>query len=326
MGIGELAGLATAAVWAAASLLYGRSRLNAWQINMAKNVIAGSIFFLQILTLGLLRGDLGLQGTWTSVGWLLVSGVIGVTVGDTFYLRSLQILGPRLALIVSTAAPAFGGILGWLVLGRPVTALLWVGMMTTVTGVIWVVSKSKDHSESPGLYPGRLATGVAMGLLSALCQALGGVASILGMGPDGCTPLEASFVRISMAALVMMLLTPQLVVPTFRRVISADLRLKLIPAVVLGTWLGIWFSQIAFNYSHVAIALTLQSTTPLFVLPMVWYFDSQRITYTVIAGTCMAVLGVALTVSVPVEAVDDSAKPKAGSESHMRSESHSILE
>ena len=310
MGIGEVAGLATAAVWATASLLYGRSRLNAWQMNLAKNVIAGSIFSLQILIIGLYHGDLRLHGNWSSICWLLASGVIGVTVGDTFYLRSLQILGPRLALIVSTAAPAFGGILGWLILGRPVTAILWIGMMTTVTGVIWVVSESRDNRESPGLYPGRLATGVVMGLLSALCQALGGVASILGMGPDGCTPLEASFVRISMAALVMILLTPQLVVPTFRRVISAEVRLKLIPAVVMGTWLGIWLSQIAFNYSHVAIALTLQSTTPLFVLPMVWYFDSQRITYTVVAGTCMAVMGVALTVSVPVEPADDVERPE----------------
>ena len=70
----------------------------------------------------------------------------------------------------------------------------------------------------------------------------------------------------------------------------------LLMATTLGTWLGIWFSQIAYNHSEVAVAQTLLSTCPLFAIPIVWYLHKHRVTSYSIIGTIIALVGIALVV------------------------------
>jgi len=297
MGLGELAGLATAAAWATTSLLYGRSRLTAWQMNIAKNVLGGSVFLLQLLLSAWIFNLPVFTASMPAVLLLGASGLVGVMVGDTCYFRSIQILGPRIALILSTLAPAFGGLLGWLVRGQSVSVMVWAGVFTTTAGIVCVLRDPAAGNESPGLYPGKVGAGIVFGLLSALCQATGGVMSQIGMElENGCAPLEASFYRIGSSALIMIILSPHLLLPTFRGATAKETRLRILPAILLGTWLGIWLSQIAIKHSHLAVALTLMSTTPLFALILVRYFHAQKITRTALLGALVAIAGVALTV------------------------------
>jgi len=295
MPIGELAGLATAAAWATSSLLYGKSRLTAWQMNMSKNVLAAIVFLLQLVVLAWLYNTPVFSAPRAAVLYLCASGLIGVMLGDTCYFRSIQILGPRVALIVSTSAPAFGGLLGWLIHGQSPSIMLWAGIFTTISGIVWVVREPAAGNESPGLYPGATRAGILYGLFSALCQATGGAMSQTGMG-YGCGPLEGSFYRIGIAGVMMVLLTPHLAIPAYKGATHIETRGRLIPAILLGTWLGIWLSQVAIKYSDLAVALTLMSTTPLFALFLVWCFLSQKVTPTALLGALVAIAGVALTV------------------------------
>ena len=67
----------------------------------------------------------------------------------------------------------------------------------------------------------------------------------------------------------------------------------LVPAAMLGTWLGIWCSQIGFKYTSLAVATMLMSTGPLFAIPLVRFFDGHRISARAIWGTMVALLGIA---------------------------------
>jgi drug/metabolite transporter (DMT)-like permease len=74
---------------------------------------------------------------------------------------------------------------------------------------------------------------------------------------------------------------------------AGTLRL-MIPAAITGTFLGVWFSMLAFQYTSIAEATTLTATSPIFVIPLVILVLRQRVAWTGILGAVLAVIGVAI--------------------------------
>lgn len=304
MGTGELAALAAAACWATASLLYGKTKLSALGMNLGKNVLASAILFVQLLVLAAYRlqdASLSTAGVFcadaTSWMWLGLSAVIGIVFGDTFYFRSLQILGPRKALILSTTAPVFAAGFGFLFLGEVLNVVIVTGVLMTTGGVGFVVADRKSANESPGLFPGSTAVGVMAALGAAVCQALGGVCSKIGM--EGCDSVEAAFIRLFTAAVIVLLIVwyTNRLKDVADRLADKKLLKTFVPAAVLGTWLGIWFCQISYKFTTVSIATTLLATTPLFVVPLVRIFNGHQITVRAVVGTLIAVGGIVLVIN-----------------------------
>ena len=296
MGIGQTAALAAAFFWAAASLLYGRTHLSAWGMNFAKNVLASLILLVQLFVLAGMRHTSVFSADAMGWTWLSLSGVLGIMIGDTCYFRSLQILGPRKALIISTSAPIFAAILGFLFLDEQITVILVTGITLTMSGVIFVVFDRTSSHESPGLYPGSVAAGVVAGVLGAVCQAGGAVCSKLGM--ERCDAIEASFIRLFVSAVGAFLVVSVSgeLRNVLRRLWNRELLKRFVPAVLMGTWLGIWLSQVAYKHSTVSVTTTLLSTTPLFAIPLVRIVHGHRVTFIAVAGAIVAVCGVYLIV------------------------------
>lgn len=296
MGIGESAALTAAFFWAAASLIYGRIRLSAWGMNLCKNVLASVMLLLQLGIVALWYGSSVFSADSGAWFWLGLSGVIGIVLGDTCYLRCLQILGPRKALILSTTAPLFAAILGYLFLQEEITAIMVTGILLTSGSVIWVVAGQQNAEETPGLYPGSTASGVFCGIMGAICQALGAVCASNGL--KSCDPIEGAFIRLFVSAILSFVIVFAMseLRSVVKTVAEPALQKKFVPAVIMGTWLGIWLSQIGYKYSTVSVTTTLLSTTPLFAIPLVRMFYGYRITATAVAGSLLAVYGVYLVV------------------------------
>ena len=303
MGVGETAALVAAFLWTISSMIWGRIDLTATTLNFAKNVVGIVMVFAHLVVVAILLQQPLFTASSASWVWLAVSGFIGIFIGDSFFFRSLQVLGPRLALIMSTTAPIFALILGWLFLREHLGFIAVQGVILTIVGVAIVISERKTEREDPGLKPGTLTEGIWCGIGSAVCQALGGVLSRRGYndlatGESLCAPIEGSFIRIlvaTIAAIFMMLLRKQLVETA--AVVFQWKHLKLIaPATAIGTWLGIWLSQIAFKESDAAIAQTLMATCPLFAIPIMWYAGKYRFTVLSVLGTLGAIVGVFLVV------------------------------
>lgn len=295
MGIGEAGGLLAAAMWAVASLLYGRTQLTAFGMNYGKNVIASVVLLLHLGVAAAISGRQMFSANSGAWCWLTFSALIGIVAGDTFYFRSLQILGPRRALVVSTTSPLFAAVMGWLFLNEVLTARCAVGILLTLCGVCFVSLDRKALHEAPGLFPGSVFNGVTLGILGSLCNAIGAVASRHAMSDTD--PVEAAFIRIAVSAVASVCLVAavgRLRVATVR-ILNRNVLKWFVPAVLCGTWLGIWLSQIAYKYSPVAVATTLTSTTPIFAIPLVYVFLGQRVTGFGLVGTVLAVCGVWLT-------------------------------
>ncbi len=292
MGTGEMAALAAAALWASASLLFSNTKLSAWGMNFAKNVVACLILLLQLGLMSVWYNQSAFRADSNAWIWLALSGVIGILIGDTCYFRSLQILGPGKALIVSTTAPVFAAILGAIFLGESLTLAITAGIIIATAGVIYVVSEKTTADESPGLFPGSHAVGIAAGILSAVCQAGGAVCSKMGM--RSCDPVESAMIRLlvsAVGAFLILIASRQL-----RSVLTAVNDRKVIanffPAVLTGTWLGILLCQVAYKNTTVSTATVLLATTPLFAVPLLRIFRGRPITLRAILGTLVAIAGI----------------------------------
>lgn len=304
MGIGQLAALTAAALWACSSLFYSRTKLSAWQINFGKNFLA-SLLLCSHLAVTVWFSDRPMftadRNTW---GLLAISSLTGIVIGDTFYFRSLQILGARQALIVSMTSPLFATVIGWLALNEQLSMLSLFGILLTTVGIVVVVSERGGAGAVPGYFPAPMSHGIAAGLGGAVCNAIGGTFSRLGthgselLNASGCDALEATVIRVGAASafsILLVLLSGKLVRTAKACFEPATLRTYL-PAVICGPWLGIWMSQIAYKYSYLAIALTLTCTTPLFVMPILRIVYGHRITMRALLGACTALTGIYLTV------------------------------
>lgn len=297
MHYGEIAALVAAVLWTFSSMLWGMVKIPAFTLNACKNIVGSVFILLHLACVSFFFGALQFTSNPLALTWLALSGLVGIVIGDTLYFRCLQILGARRALLISCASPLFATGLGYQFLDQQIGWIVLTGILLTVLGVATVVSDRRADVEAPGLLPGKFGAGVACGLLGAVCQAVGGLFSTLGMEGE-CGPLEATLIRIVIAGIASVFLLMARkdsragLIKTFR----FDKLKIVIPAAAIGTWLGIWLSQIAYKFADLAVAQTLMSTCPLFAIPLVWVCFGHKATRIAIAGTIVALVGIWLTV------------------------------
>lgn len=90
--LGELSALFTAFCWASGSIVFAAAtrRLGSYQVNITRLILA-SVYLA--LLIALVRFDVNLSGT--QILYLSISGVIGLTLGDTFLFKAFQEIGAR---------------------------------------------------------------------------------------------------------------------------------------------------------------------------------------------------------------------------------------
>ena len=98
--------------WTGASAIWRSlsDRMTAIRLNALKNGLASLLFLPVLVTLPLHSG-------WHAVVLLLLSGLIGIAAGDSFYLGALRRLGTRRTLTVEASDPVLASIAGVLVMG-----------------------------------------------------------------------------------------------------------------------------------------------------------------------------------------------------------------
>ena len=72
------------------------------------------------------------------------------------------------------------------------------------------------------------------------------------------------------------------------------IRNRLLVASVIGAFLGTWLSVVALKYTHAAVAVTLNSTSPLFVLPLAVFLLKEQISLRAVSGAFVATIGIAV--------------------------------
>lgn len=286
--MGILSSLLAAFGWAFAVSLFRKPILQhgAHAINLAKCTIAAILLGITVLIAG--QGGL----LFASLGWdwwtLVLSGVIGLTIGDTALFRAVVTLGPPKTLLLQTTVPMFTAVIAAVWMAERPTPAQIVGGVLVMAGVFIVIG------EKPGGGWRRVPwSGVAAGMVYAICQAISIVMSKAGM--ESYPILAASFLRIGAAALGLMLLVPFL--GSLRRIaalVHAPDRRRIFGASFLGTYISILLMMAGVRFAPATLAAVLLSTTPIFSLFVDARMTGEPIRGRGIAGTVLAVIGVAV--------------------------------
>ncbi|MEM9772372.1 MAG: DMT family transporter [Cyanobacteria bacterium P01_D01_bin.73] len=313
-GLGIAAALTAAFCWAIATRLFGTLSGNfspAW-LNCAKGAIAITLLLLTLGARSLLsRADfLSLQTA--DMGFLALSGALGIGVGDTAYFGSLNRLGPRLSLLLEAGAPVVTASLAWMFLKEELTAITLLGMAIAVGGITWTLAEQTAASSALTNSRTKLQ-GVICGVVAALAQAGSAVIARATLVSGDVDPLESALVRlVAGSALALAIATiaqlfksskPSNLSPkqtdtpssSLKNLLSLNAGFRLVLATFLGTFLGIWLQQTALKYTLAGIAQTCLAATPLFILPVL-YFTGERFSKRAIAGSLVTVVGIVILV------------------------------
>jgi uncharacterized membrane protein len=284
---GEVAALGAAFIWAAASIVYtgvGR-QLSPLVLNLVKGLVAIALLLITLLFLGKLLPTVSLMPRLL----LLISGVIGIGIGDTAYFAALNSLGARRTLLLESLSPPLGALLALIFLQEQLAPLAWLGIGLTIAGVTWVVLERSPQLNG-ALMPLR---GIIAGLVAAVGQAIGAVLSRAALAGTDVDPLWSTLIRLLGGILVLLIAFSTQKQP-FQKL--APLRSRRLWGIVImaafaSTYLGIWLQQIALKYAPTGIAQSLSATSPLFVIPFA-IASGEKVSLRAIFGAAIALVGV----------------------------------
>jgi drug/metabolite transporter (DMT)-like permease len=225
--------------------------------------------------------------------WLGLSGIVGLVLGDAFLFQAFVLVGPRVSMLMMSLAPILAAFIAWIFLGEALSLWQLMGIILTLIGVMWVVLE-KNHKQGP--QKENYLRGVLFGLGGATGQALGVVLAKNGLG-GSFSPLAGNFIRMFTAMIVIWLIT--IIQKESRTTIQQAIDYpsamrKIFGGAFLGPFLGVSLSLFALQHINVGVASTLMALSPIFILPIDYFYFRERLGWGAIAGTMIAILGVAV--------------------------------
>ena len=126
--LGELSALSAAFLWSFSSFLFtnmtikiGTVQLNTWRLIWA----AVLLFFTMLIF------NIPYSFNSTQLIYLVLSGVIGLVLGDSFLIASFKEIGPRVGMLVMSSNPAMAAIMAFIVLKESLSFWAVLGMIIT---------------------------------------------------------------------------------------------------------------------------------------------------------------------------------------------------
>jgi drug/metabolite transporter (DMT)-like permease len=251
-----------------------------------------------------------LEGNGFSV--FVVSGVMGIGVGDVAFFQALPRLGSRLAvlLVQCTVAP-LAAIIEWLWLGTTLTVAQVACGVAIVAGLVLALGRGA-HVDTVGTT--RFA-GLAWALLAALGGAVGAVlsrkayalAALEGSTPDGAT---AAFQRVLggvlLSGVAVLVAKGGRVSPGHGTLSMNSLEasgrkwreawLWVFMNALAGMTVGVSFMQEALQTTPAGLVMAIIALTPITVIPLAYWFEGERPTRRSLLGGVVAVAGAVLLI------------------------------
>ena len=285
--LGAISALTSALMWAIAAILFSQlgKQLNAKALNLGKGIIALVCLSIVLLPTGFSEFQIN------SFFFLALSGLLGIAIGDTLYFLTLQRLGAKLTLLVGTLIPVVTGISAIILFSETPSILSVSGLIVTVFGVSYVLWQKVEEKKVNKVW----LSGLFIAFFYIMTES-GGIL-LTKMGLDNYTSLEATFIRQAwgIAGLFFWGLVVGNLISDFKPLRHNPKLLGLFAVTsFIGAFLGTWFSILALELTFASVAVALNSTSPLFVLPIAYWFLKEKLTPRSVYGAIIAVFGVIL--------------------------------
>ena len=224
--------------------------------------------------------------------YLSLSGIIGLALGDLFLFKSFLILGPQLSMLSFTSSPLITLFLSIVFLKEKISIINFFGIVLILCGTSIALIDKKIKKNI-------MFKGFVFAVLGAIMQAIGLILAKKGLS-SGIDTMLASFLRLLPAFMFTLIFLPFIKIKNFQDPINDKLKgaIFLFSGSIIGPFLGVWFSQIAIKHSNTGIAATLLSLSPIFLIPLDYIFEKEKIGFLRVLGTIFAIFGIYIILNV----------------------------
>ena len=267
-----------------------RSQTNLYkpiEINFLKNVIAFTIFSPVIIFFNY-------STNYKYLLLLLLSGIIGIGLGDTFYLKSLNLIGTRKTLSIEALSPLIAAIAGTLFIDENLNFKAWIGI-GIVTGALAKIIRKKSYlldKDSKLVMSSNSLDKYIYSLLSVLCAVIAALLSRFVLLESDLSPIFTTEIRL-FGSIIFLCSFTKMKLKFFINDFNKRAKRKFILSVLMGTNIGIFLQQIVFQSLPLGIGWTLLSTSPIVSL----FFTKREegiLTTEVILTTSILFIGISL--------------------------------
>ena len=289
--IGIISAFGAAISWTYACFIW-RSQTEKYKsidINLVKNVIAFLIFLPAFINIHIFT-DL------KSLLILSLSGIIGIGLGDTFYIKSLQVIGTRRTLSIETLSPLLAALSGEIFINENLALRSYIGIVI-ISISLFILLRQRTNLLVNNLTNIKEENNLKIfifPLLSVLCAVLGGLLSRIVFLERDLSPFQTTEIRL-LGAIIFLITIKNFRVNFFLKRLDNNAQKRFLLSIFLGTNLGILLQQIVFKTLPLGIGWTLLSTSPVISL----FFATKeegKITKGIIFFTSLLFLGLCLII------------------------------
>jgi len=289
--IGIFSALGASLSWTYACFIW-RSQTNhnrPLDINLVKNLFA-FIFFSPVL---LTFKDL-VQYKFLIL--LLLSGVIGIGFGDTFYLKSLKLLGTRKTLSIEALSPILAALSGGIFISENLSIKSWIGIIFVSISIISILKNKnslvdKNHNFTTKNFSYR---NYIYSFLSILCAVIGALLSRYVFLETNLNPLQTTEIRL-LGSLIFLMIISKFRINFFLHKLKSMEKIQFTLSIIMGTNIGIFLQQLVFQNLPLGIGWTLLSTSPIFSLFLAKK-EEGKLSKEIIITTILLFIGISLII------------------------------
>ena len=284
LNLGDFYAILTALCWSCGVIFFeiaGRV-LNSLQISLLKNIV-GVLGFISFI---ILQGDPFPDFIGQEYFILIISGIIGVAIGDIFFLASLRRIGSSLSAIVSTGYTISIFILAFLMFGEVISFISYLGGVLVILGVvIGTIDRDLDRTPKEILY------GVSFGLLANLCTAY----SVLLLRPimDVHPVVPIALIRFSIGMIIsafgILYLNGKFALR--ETILKGFSNYNLLAGAFFGTFLSVIFWLAGFKYTLAGRAAIYNQLSTIFIILLASVFLNQHMTKRKWVAVSLALMG-----------------------------------
>ncbi|MGE0173742.1 MAG: DMT family transporter [Oligoflexales bacterium] len=289
--VGELASLSAAFIWSftlTAYRAYG-TKISAIHLNLYKNLVA-FVCLVVLMVATAAQWSLSMR----SFVYLCISGLFGLSLGDSFLMAALKRVGTQLSSSVQCLAPPLSGLLAIFWLSENLSTMEWIGLVLTVLAIFLLIYFSQNKKRRVADIPTKtLWSGIAFALAAALCQAFSWV--IARDALQSVDVLAGTLIRIGAGGVVLLIYSVWRRDTTYRNIFTDfSLFWRLSLAAFFGSFIGVTLLSIGAKYTKAGVSAALASTYPIWIIPVAYFMVKERATVLSVFCTVVAVVGISL--------------------------------
>jgi drug/metabolite transporter (DMT)-like permease len=292
MILGELISLGTAIFWTLTVVGFevAGKKVGSIAVNVIRLFIG---LILLTITVWIMTGSLYpvdvSQYAWNM---LLISGLIGLVIGDLFLFQAFVDVGGRISLLILCSVPIMTSIMGYYIFDEVFDLLTFIGVVITIGSIIVVVlsKRTKEKRFEP-----HILKGIIFALIGAVAQSVGLVFSKLGMG-ETLGAFEATQMRVIAAAIGFIIFVT--IKKEWKHIGLAFKDKKAMKFILMGSifgpYLGVTSSLLAMRYTSIGIATTIAQLNVILIIPFSMVLFKEKVNKIEIIASIVAFVGVAL--------------------------------